>query len=518
MSVVDTRRRARVRPRGGASAHASPAPVSVSAVAVFGAGFAVWSCALLLALADVLPYWATIPMQSLATIAMIVVAHDSLHHASGKLTWVNDTLGRLAMPFVVTCGSFPAFRFVHMEQHRALAAGAVPAAWRPDVRWWLLLARWLAIDLVYLGRYLPKRSGRPRAEIVETAAFTLVLLGTLGTIAAAGHGPELVLLYLLPQRLGAAAFGWYVFRGPRREPVRPRRSPVEAYRDRFRKHHRKPGVPCHRQATAPAPPAAAGRFHELVVSEVRRIAAGATSVRLAVPPDLRAEFSAGPARQVVVRPATGGGHRTYAPCPSEPGALTIAVRESEDGPAFEDLRSGDRLAVRAGTGRFTLTTDPGAAKHYVGLAAGSGITAVLPVLAAVLADEPQSRFTLLYVNRSGASTMFADELTALADGADGRVRILHYRTDDRDPDLHRARAPKRADVVAEALAVSDEEYHRGRLTETRLRTLLESRLHPVTVDEWFVCAPQGLTELARSVLEEHLVEPAAVRYERFPLC
>ncbi|QWF77445.1 hypothetical protein [Amycolatopsis sp. CA-230715] len=40
----------------------------------------------------------------------------------------------------------------------------------------------------------------------------------------------------------------------------------------------------------------------------------------------------------------------------------------------------------------------------------------------------------------------------------------------------------------------------------------------MTVDEWFVCAPQGLTELARSVLEEHLVEPAAVRYERFPLC
>lgn len=517
MSVVDTRRQARDRASGAARQAASLAPVSASAVAVFAAGFAVWSCAFLLAIAAVLPLWVTIPAQSLATIAMIVVAHDSIHHTSGRLTWVNDVLGRLATAFVVTCGSFPAFRFVHLEQHRALAAGSVPAAWRPGVPWWRLLFRWLAIDLVYLGRYLPKRSGRPRAEVVETAAFTLVWLGTLATIAAAGHGVELVLLYLLPQRLGAVAFGWYVFRGPRREPARPRRSPVEAYRDRFRKHHRKPAVPCHRQATAPAPPAGAGRFHELVVSEVRRIAAGATSIRLAVPPDLRAEFQPGPAKQVVVRAVAGGEQRTCVPCPAEQGTLTIAVREPENGTVFDDLRPGDRLAVRAGTGRFTLTTDPGAAKHYVAIAAGSGISPVLPVLTAVLAEEPQSRFTLLYVNRSGASTMFAGELTALADGADGRLRILHYRTDDRDPDLHRARAPKRADVVAEALAVSDEEYHRGRLTETRLRTLLEARLHPVTVDEWFVCAPQGLAELARSVLEEHLVEPGAVRYERFEL-
>ncbi|GAA1949926.1 hypothetical protein [Amycolatopsis minnesotensis] len=515
MSVVDTRRQARDRALSATGPRASLAPVSVSAVTVFGAGFALWSCALLLALAGVLPFWVTVPAQSLATIAMIVVAHHSIHHTSGRLTWVNELLGRLATPFFAVCGSFPLFRFVHLEQHRVLAAGEVPATWRPDVPWWRLLLRWLAIDLAYLVRYLPRRSGRPRAEIAETAVFTLVWLGTLATVVAAGHGPEVVLLYLLPQRLGAVAFGWYVFRGPRHEPARPHRFPAAVYRDRFRKHHRKPAIPCHRRATAPAAPATTGRFRELAVSEVRRIAAGATSIRMAVPPDLRAEFRQGPAAQVIVRPVAGGRHRTYVPCPSEPGTLTIAVREADDGPVFADLRPGDRLSVRAGTGRFALTTDPGAAKHYVAVAGGSGIAPVLPVLTAVLAEEPQSRFTLLYVNRSGASTMFAEELTSLAAGTDGRLRILHYRTDERDPDLHRARAPKRADVVAEALAVSYEEYHRGRLTETRLRTLLEARLHPVTVDEWFVCAPHGLTELARSVLEEHLVEPGAVHYERF---
>ena len=50
------------------------------------------------------------------------------------------------------------------------------------------------------------------------------------------------------------------------------------------------------------------------------------------------------------------------------------------------------------------------ALHRVAFAAGSGITPILSIMASTLEDQPESRFTLVYGNRSMNSVMFNEAL------------------------------------------------------------------------------------------------------------
>ena len=73
--------------------------------------------------------------------------------------------------------------------------------------------------------------------------------------------------------------------------------------------------------------------------------------------------------------------------------------------ANDALEPGDRVEVMPPMGRFTLEPDPHAARTYLALAAGSGITPVLSIAKSVLAREKSSRFFLVYGNRRTASIM-----------------------------------------------------------------------------------------------------------------
>ena len=136
-------------------------------------------------------------------------------------------------------------------------------------------------------------------------------------------------------------------------------------------------------------------------------------------------------------------------------------------------------------------------------------------MVSALNAEPHSRATLLYVNTSGATTLFADEISVLARRYEGRLHVVHYRTDERDPDLHKHRPVRHFDTVGEALAISHERYQRGRLDATRLRALLQGRLHPAKVDEWFVCTPRGLLDVVRRTLADADVPDENVHFELF---
>src|SRR5262249_1568413 len=138
----------------------------------------------------------------------------------------------------------------------------------------------------------------------------------------------------------------------------------------------------------------------------------------------------------------------YAIC-SDPdeAELRVAVKRGGRLSCFVNsgVRPGDRLDVGPPAGRFR--PEPGA-KQVVAIAAGARVAPLLPLPRRALTAAPRFRATLLYVNRSGEDTMFADELTALARQFDGRFRLVHFRTDERDPDLWPAR-PSRP--VADAI-------------------------------------------------------------------
>ena len=80
-------------------------------------------------------------------------------------------------------------------------------------------------------------------------------------------------------------------------------------------------------------------------------------------------------------------------------------------------------------GHFTCRSDGSVrsptGRHHVAVAAGSGITPVLSLLASALESEPDSRATLLYGNRRTASVMFLEELEDLKNRYPARFQLVH---------------------------------------------------------------------------------------------
>jgi ferredoxin-NADP reductase/fatty acid desaturase len=487
--------------------------VAVPTVGLFAAALGLGLFATWLSLVRHVPAVVTVPLHAAAILGMAVVLHECVHHSAGRLTWLNAAMGRLAMPFTSAFGAFPAGRHLHLAQHRHGREHLT--AWNVQGPAWLLPGRWLVTDLWHVARYLRRSAARPQLEVAEALAMLVVVPGTLVAVIGAGKAWPLFVVYLLPQRLALAVMAWWHDWLPRRQ--------APGARNYHQAHRSFPRLPFYRYpqvwraedpASCPTVAEETGEFHRLAVSEVRPLTEHAVLVTFDIPHELRAKFRFAPGQYVELRAVVGDEElrRRYAIC-SWPGddRLRIAIKRNGrfSDYATTSLRPGDQIDVRPPAGRCALT--PGS-KHVVGLAAGIGIAPLLPLLAQAL-HAPRARATLLYVNRRSEDTLFAAELTELARRFEGRLRVLHFRTDERDRDLRLARRPLAG--IAEALAICDERYYPGRLSAGQLRELLGSRLHPAKVDEWVLSAPADLTGVARSVLAEHYVPATAIHVEAF---
>jgi ring-1,2-phenylacetyl-CoA epoxidase subunit PaaE len=76
---------------------------------------------------------------------------------------------------------------------------------------------------------------------------------------------------------------------------------------------------------------------------------------------------------------------------------------------------------------------------YLAIAAGSGITPMMAIIGATLATEANSRFTLIYGNRS-SSMMFRQALADLKDRYPQRLQVVHlFSQESMDSDLLQGR-------------------------------------------------------------------------------
>jgi fatty acid desaturase/ferredoxin-NADP reductase len=241
-------------------------------------------------------------------------------------------------------------------------------------------------------------------------------------------------------------------------------------------------------------------LHRIPVASVDPITDDSTLVTFAVPEGLQDAFRFEPGQHVTVRTDLGGQgiRRNYSICAAATRAqLRIAVKHIPGG-AFstfvaEDLKAGDVLELATPSGRFGTPLNPLQRKHYVGLVAGSGITPVLSILATTLEIETESRFTLIYGNRTRESTMFSAELARLESRYADRLEILHVLS--------------RESLHSPAL--------RGRIDQKKLNIWLTGGLQPDSVDEWFICGPLEMTTTVREMLIEHCVDSERIHLELF---
>jgi ring-1,2-phenylacetyl-CoA epoxidase subunit PaaE len=134
----------------------------------------------------------------------------------------------------------------------------------------------------------------------------------------------------------------------------------------------------------------------------------------------------------------------------------------------------------------------GAGQHLLMVAGGSGITPILSMLKRGLEQQPTSRFTLLYGNRTLASTMFKDTLADLKNRYLGRL-ALHW--------------------VFSREGV-DSPLHSGRLDQNKITDFLRLM---APVDQAFVCGPHALNDNAQAALLAAGLPAAHIHIERFGL-
>jgi ring-1,2-phenylacetyl-CoA epoxidase subunit PaaE len=239
-------------------------------------------------------------------------------------------------------------------------------------------------------------------------------------------------------------------------------------------------------------------FHALKVSAIDAITDDSVAITFAVPSELAGEYEFTAGQHLTVRRTGDDVRRSYSICsPAGSGVLRIGVKRLPGGEfsayAADELKVGDELEVMTPLGRFGATLSPENAKHYAFVAAGSGITPVLSLVATILSVEPSSRVTLLYGNRTAGSVMFADDLADLKDLYAERFHLVHV-------------------LSRESTEV---ELFSGRIDAERLQRMFATILPLDSVDEWFLCGPYAMVVGAQDLLLTEGVERAHVHAELF---
>ena len=246
----------------------------------------------------------------------------------------------------------------------------------------------------------------------------------------------------------------------------------------------------------------AAHFQTLEVKRITPDAAGSAAITLQVPGALHAAFDFKPGQFLTLRASIEGQEtrRSYSICSPhqrylDAGEMDIGIKPVEAGAfsrwALARLRPGMTIEAMPPDGRFTPRLS--GPVHRVGFAAGSGITPLLSIIASTLADEKQSRFTLVYGNQRANTIMFNEALQDLKDAYPARLSLIHL--------LSRQ--------------AQDVELLNGRIDEAKVATLLQALLRPQDIDEAFVCGPEGMIESTLHALLAAGVPADRIHSERF---
>lgn len=208
-------------------------------------------------------------------------------------------------------------------------------------------------------------------------------------------------------------------------------------------------------------------------------------------------FHARPGQHVTVRAKLAGEEvrRSYSVLEATDRQVTIAVRRIDGGAMStflnETLQLGGSVDIMAPVGSFVLPAE--LAGRLLGfVAAGSGIVPVLAMMEHALSSSEDSKVSLLYVNRTSASTMFADRLHDLKLRHPTRCQFVFVTTREERPTPLLGSRP---DTQA-------------------LHAMLDTEMIPCA-DRWFVCGPDTLTAEVTAVLRSRGTDPSRILVELF---
>ena len=218
-------------------------------------------------------------------------------------------------------------------------------------------------------------------------------------------------------------------------------------------------------------------FDQATVRTIVRDTENSVIVTLEVPAHLQEKYRYKQGQNITfIRDFNGEeSRRSYSICSSVSDAqLRVGIKKVAGGTfstwANEKLSVGDTVNVLPPTGHFFVELDATHKKHYVGVAAGSGITPVLSILKTSLETEANSSFTLIYGNKSTDTIMFLEEIEGLKNKYPERLTIFNVLSQE----------------------TQHSELLNERISGEKISRFLETLIPPDQISDVFLCGPYAM--------------------------
>lgn len=242
------------------------------------------------------------------------------------------------------------------------------------------------------------------------------------------------------------------------------------------------------------------QFYTLTVNAVQAETDQAIKVSFAVPNELCDVFSYRQGQYLTLQSEIDGQliRRSYSICSGvDDDEMQVAIKRVAGGVfsnfANDSLTVGSQLQAMPPQGNFYTSLDPGQARSYLFISAGSGITPVISNIKTLLAQEPRSQVTLLFGNQRTNTIMFREGLGALKNKYLSRFHWVNILS----------REDQGIDIL------------NGRLNNRKGAELNRRLVDLVSYDDYFICGPESMISEVSRGLRGAGVSEAHIHYELF---
>ncbi len=241
------------------------------------------------------------------------------------------------------------------------------------------------------------------------------------------------------------------------------------------------------------------KFHKLSIKNIIRETPKAVSIEFDVPAKLKGIYSFFPGQYITLKTNVNGKEvrRAYSICSSpKSGVLKVVVKEIENGTfsvyANSALKIGDIIEVNQPEGSFVLRNENSSNKTFVAFAAGSGITPIMSMIKSVLQDGANSRFLLVYGNKTPEDVIFLKELSDLK---------IEY--------------PDRFFIEYIYSRVQEKDCLFGRIEESTVNYIVKNKYKNHSFETFFLCGPEVMIDTVSEVLIKNDFNKNKIHFELF---
>lgn len=241
------------------------------------------------------------------------------------------------------------------------------------------------------------------------------------------------------------------------------------------------------------------QFHSLKIKSIRKETQDTVVISFDLTNEQRTIFTYKSGQYLTLKKIIDGKEerRSYSICSYENEDLSIAVKQVPNGVfstyANEKLIVGEQIESMAPMGNFTLDINPTNAKHYVGVALGSGITPIISMIKDVMQNEKKSIFTLFYGSRNENEIIFRNELNALKSIYGERFTLVHILSQQ----------------------ANEDKIVEGRISEEKFLALLQRYPLAANAHHYMICGPVGVIEMCSQTLQNKGINKSRIQFELF---